>query len=120
MLRHEPDDGRGCEATVILTVTIGATEGRHWAAVDLPDGRLEVFGRGLGSPIPALAREMTQKGVSPSQRMRVVRETGIQSFAPAEVGWWADRTVTESEKVGVRFAKYTPFDRTYIEAESER
>lgn len=104
-----------------LIVTIGTARGRHWAEVDLPDGPLRVAGVGAGSPIPVLARVVADRGVSRLQRMTVVRENGTQAFAPAEVGWWADRAVRESDRESARFVKYAPFDREVIEQmESER
>lgn len=96
-------------ATATLQVTIGTTGGKHWAEVELPDGLLRVQGRGYGSPLPFLARAMTEKGIPPSQRLNVVTQTGTVSFANQPLSWWAERTVVESEARGAHFAFHSPF-----------
>ena len=58
-------------------------------------------------PLCSLARKLIAEGADRSDRL-VALESG-KPVLGGGVGWFADRRIRETEKIGPRYVKWTPF-----------
>jgi hypothetical protein len=64
--------------------------------------------RGMSGAVGPLCRGLIAAGHDPDEMIQVNRGE-IPCLMPTRLGWYADRTCTESDAQSVRWQKYKPF-----------
>lgn len=69
--------------------------------------------RSKGSVIDYMARHMIEQGISPNDKISVMRN-GTKCFNDRSVKAWAKNTVRDNDKTGLSVVEFVPFDPTTI------